>query len=146
MLYDGIGRHLVVLRNGAQIGDWKFNEDEDKDANKPAPNEEERNFTISGVCFDSEEHGKRSGLRFNRLRVQSEDRFDFRGSFLRAATQAANGFRLRPIRDAKRAATPATGGGHGHGQPRAERFPDVCVNCNGGECETPLLASWCVRP
>src|SRR5436190_18072978 len=72
--------------------------------------------------------------------IQREGGFRFRGRLLRAATRAANGFRLRPVRDAKRAATPATGGGHGHGQPRARRFPDVCVNCNGGGSETPQLA------
>ena len=73
VLYDGIDQHLVVLRNGVQLGDWKFNENEDKDANKPAPNNEEREFTISGVCFDSEEHGKQPGLRFNRLSVEPWD-------------------------------------------------------------------------
>ncbi len=73
VLYDGLGKHLAVLRNGMLLGDWKFLEDADKDANNAAVNEEERNFTINGVCFDSEEHGNLPGLRFNRLRVQPWD-------------------------------------------------------------------------
>ena len=73
VLYDGLGRHLAVLRNGAQIGGWKFSEDADKDAKQPAQNEEEQEMTISGVAFDRTERGAGKGLRFNALRVQPWD-------------------------------------------------------------------------
>ncbi len=89
VLYDGTGRRLVVLRNGAQIGDWKFSEDADKDAKPPAPNEEEQEITISGVAFDREERGAGKGLKFNALRVQPWD-----GTLPEAGTEPASGDRL----------------------------------------------------
>ncbi len=73
VLYDGAGRHLAVLRNGVQLGDWKFIEDEDKDAKNPPGNREEREIMINGLCFDRENRGSKDSLQFNRLRVQPWD-------------------------------------------------------------------------
>lgn len=72
VLYDGGGRHLAVLRNGVQLGDWKFIEDEDKDVKNPA-NGEERNIIINGLVFDRENRDSKSSLKFNRLQVQPWD-------------------------------------------------------------------------
>ena len=73
VLYDGTGRRLTVLRNGTQIGDWKFSEDADKDAKQPAQIEEDQEITISGVAFDREDRQAGKGLKFNALRVQPWD-------------------------------------------------------------------------
>ncbi len=89
VLYDGIGRHLAVLRNGALLGDWKFDEDDGKDAIN-----EDGDFTINGVCFDSEEHGSRPGLKFNRLRVQPWD-----GALPVAGAEEPDGDRLSAGRE-----------------------------------------------
>ena len=89
VLYDGIGKHLAVLRNGALLGDWKFEEDDGKDAIN-----EDRDFTINGVCFDAEEHGSRTGLKFNRLRVQPWD-----GALPGAGAEEPDGDRLSAGRE-----------------------------------------------
>ena len=89
VLYDGIGKHLAVLRNGALLGDWKFEEDDGKDAIN-----EDRDFTINGVCFDAEEHGSRPGLKFNRLRVQPWD-----GALPVAGAEEPDGDRLSAGRE-----------------------------------------------
>ena len=89
VLYDGVGRHLAVLRNGVLLGDWKFLEDADKEEKNAAADDEERNITINGLCFDSEEHGNLPGLRFNRLRVQPWD-----GALPKSGAEEPEGDRL----------------------------------------------------
>ncbi len=76
VFYDGQDKRLIVHRNGVQLGDWKFFPDEkkDKDAKEAPMNDAEREFHISGLCFDQEERGSsKAGLRFNRVRVQPWD-------------------------------------------------------------------------
>ena len=112
VLYDGIGKHLAVLRNGALLGDWKFEEDDGKDAIN-----EERDFTINGLCFDAEDHGSRPGLRFNRLRVQPWD-----GALPVAGAEEPDGDRLSA----------------GHGPPVSGRLESIA--------EKELLFSGEVKP
>lgn len=89
VLYDGIGRRVTVLRNGAALGDWKFSEDADQAAKLPAENEEDEEINITGLCFDLEERGAGKGLRFNALRVQPWD-----GTLPEAGAEAPAGDRL----------------------------------------------------
>ena len=72
VLYDATGRHLVVIRNGVQLGDWKFDDDEDKKA-KDRVEDHERDITITGVCFDRPNHDAKQPLKFNRVAVQPWD-------------------------------------------------------------------------
>ena len=112
VLYDGIGKHLAVLRNGALLGDWKFEEDDGKDAIN-----EDRDFTINGLCFDAEDHGSRPGLKFNRLRVQPWD-----GALPVAGAEEPDGDRLSA----------------GHGPPVSGRLESIA--------EKELLFSGEVKP
>ena len=72
VFYDGLDKHLAVLRNGVQLGDWKFIEDDDKDAKDRPLDDDERDITISGLCFDRDGNSK-MGLQFSHLRVQPWD-------------------------------------------------------------------------
>lgn len=73
VLYDGIGRRLVVVRNGVQLGDWKFIEEVGKDGKAQPISDEERDITINGVCFDRPNRDAKRPLKFNRLAVQPWD-------------------------------------------------------------------------
>ncbi len=73
VLYDGIGRRLVVVRNGVQLGDWKFIEEGGKDGKAQPISDEERDITINGVCFDRPNRDTKRPLKFNRLSVQPWD-------------------------------------------------------------------------
>ena len=74
VFYDGLDRHIAVLRNGVQLGDWKFNEDSDKDVKKRPVENDEHEITINGLCFDREQDPQ-MGLQFSHLRVQPWDGF-----------------------------------------------------------------------
>ena len=74
VFYDGLDRHIAVLRNAVQLGDWKFIEDGDKDVEKRPREDEEHHITISGLCFDREQDPQ-IGLQFSHLRVQPWDGF-----------------------------------------------------------------------
>jgi hypothetical protein len=63
VLYDGVGKHVVVLRNGVRLGDWKLNEESDG-----AKVENERDVSITAICFDSD-----NDLKLNRMRMQPWD-------------------------------------------------------------------------
>ncbi len=89
VLYDGIGKRVAVLRNGAPLGDWKFSEDADQAAKPPPGNEADQEINITGLCFDREERRAGKSLKFNALRVQPWD-----GTLPEAGAEAPAGDRL----------------------------------------------------
>jgi hypothetical protein len=72
VLYDWIDKHVVVLRNGEQLGDWKLVDEEDKDAKV----QNGRDVSITGICFDADNE-----LKLNSMRMQPWD-----GTVARVAT------------------------------------------------------------
>lgn len=69
VLYDGVGRRVVILRNGRQVGDWPFVTQKDDVEQADAT----RQININGICFDRQEHDGDRHLKFNQLRVQPWD-------------------------------------------------------------------------
>ena len=68
ILYDGVLQRVIVQRNGQQLGDWKFIEEEDRDGEK-----EEPTFSVRYICLQAPEESPRGVLRLHRLSVRPWD-------------------------------------------------------------------------
>jgi len=98
VLYDGTGRNVVVIRNGLQLGNWKFDDDDKQPKDQPM-NADEREIVITGVCFDRQNRDAKQPLKFHRLAVQPWD-----GALPGAGDAEGGGDRLTTGRE-----RPATG-------------------------------------
>jgi hypothetical protein len=59
-------KRVIVLRNGHQIGDWKYSSEKDAAGNVAVV----RDFRFNGICFDREDQGQGGKpLKFSRLRM-----------------------------------------------------------------------------
>jgi hypothetical protein len=67
VLYDGPNQRMIIFRNGSQLGDFKFFDDKDPDAQAA-----KREVQITGLCFDRS-RGQNEPLRLNRVRLQPWD-------------------------------------------------------------------------
>lgn len=66
LFYSEAERRVIVMRNGVQIGDWKYLSEKDPAGNAVVV----REFRFNGICFDREDQGQGGkALKFGRLRM-----------------------------------------------------------------------------
>ncbi len=66
VFYSDAEKRVIVMRNGHQIGDWKYTSEKDAAGNAVAV----RDFRFNGICFDREDQGQSGkALKFSRLRM-----------------------------------------------------------------------------